>query len=227
MNCYSRVATVALVALIAVLTFGQAAHAQFRQIPGMRKLFGTQPVLALALLEEVQKDVAFDDKMKEAVGPLYDDMYEERMAIFQDNQGDFEAIGEETVKLYVEMRKKLFESLSEQQQKRLVEIYIQANGPIVLTDEPIAAALELTKDQVERIQQTRRDQQGDAFGMFQDLQDMDDEEAAKEIADTVKQRDEELLAILTDQQRDAFGKMKGKEIKIDLDKLPGFGGRNR
>jgi hypothetical protein len=52
------------------------------------------------------------------------------------------------------------------------------------------------------------------------LRDLGQEEAAKKADELLKSRDEKLLAVLTDEQRAEFEKLKGKELKVDWSKLP-------
>ena len=54
---------------------------------------------------------------------------------------------------------------------------------------------------------------------------MSEEELEKEISDRLAKQDEEYGAVLTEEQKPEFEKLKGEELKIDLNNLPNpFGG---
>jgi hypothetical protein len=49
---------------------------------------------------------------------------------------------------------------------------------------------------------------------------MSDEERAKEVEEMIKSRDESLLKVLTDEQKEQFANMAGEKVDVDLNKLP-------
>ena len=54
---------------------------------------------------------------------------------------------------------------------------------------------------------------------FQDLRDASQEERGEKMVELREKRDEQLLAVLTTEQTDAFNKMKGEEIELDPSQL--------
>jgi hypothetical protein len=177
-----------------------------------------QPSAALAQLEEVQKELKLDDKQKEQVAELNKELNEQRMAIFQDAGGDRTKIRERLATLYRENTEKLDKELDDAQRKRSHELYVQLNGPIVLQGDVVADRLKLTDEQKTKIQETLDRVRAD--WMNAGLRDLGEEEAAKKTTELTKSRDEKLLAVLTDDQRAEFEKMKGKELKVDFSKMP-------
>ena len=98
---------------------------------------------------------------------------------------------------------------------------MQVNGTGALQDEAVAAGLKLTDEQKEQLQKVR-DGSRQAF-MDAGLRDLDEEARTKKIEELTKDRDDQALAVLTDDQRATLDKMKGAELKIDPANLPSFG----
>ncbi len=125
-------------------------------------------------------------------------------------------------------KEKVAEILSDQQMKRLNEIYIQVAGGQALDDEDVAAALKITDEQNEKLSAARdeaRDMQREQMrGLFQS----GDREAAREkMAEIRKEADAIILAVLTDEQKQEFEQMKGEPLELtqeDLRRASGFGG---
>ena len=116
-------------------------------------------------------------------------------------------------------------ALDETQQKRSLEIYLQVNGPVALTDEPIAKALAITDEQKGKLETALNESRAKSREAFQDFQSLSDEERAKKSEEITKARDESLLAVLTDEQKKQFEEMHGAKLEVDLSKLPRQGGR--
>jgi Spy/CpxP family protein refolding chaperone len=196
--------------------FCQPAHAQ--RGGGRFGRFFLRPSVAFAQLEEVQQELKLTDKQKESIVELNEQLGEDMRTVFQDAGGDRAKMREGIAKLYAEATEKLDKELDEAQRSRSHELYVQLNGPLVLQSDAVAEQLKLTNNQKEDIRQALDDSR-DAF-MSAGLRDMEEEEAAKKVDELLNTRDAKLLAILTDEQRADFDKMKGKELKVDLTKLP-------
>src|SRR5262245_59663631 len=67
--------------------------------PALVRLFRPYHQTALAMLPEVEKDLKLTDEQKKSAADLNDELNQERFAIWQDAQGDFEKIRTETNKL--------------------------------------------------------------------------------------------------------------------------------
>lgn len=197
------------------------SHAQQRGNP---RLFGILPAVTLAQLEEVQAAMKLNDDQKKAVKDLQHKLDKDRRELFQDASGDFDKFGKGIAKLYVGSFKELNSTLEKPQVSRIREIYMQVNEAMVLTDEPMQAMLKISKKQKTKLQDVIRKSREEMFASFQDFQDMSQEERIEAGNKLVEIRDKNLLAVLNSEQKAAFAKAKGKEIKIDLTKLP-FPGR--
>ena len=197
-------------------SFCQPAHAQRSGGRWMR--FFVQPSVTFAQLEEVQQELKLTDEQKQKVVELNEQLREDVQTVFQDAGGDRAKIREGIAKLYAEATEKLDKELEETQRNRSHELYVQLNGPIVLQGDAVAEPLKLTNNQKEDIRQaldvSRAEFRSAGLG------EMEEEEAAKKIDELLKTRDAKLLAILTEEQRAEFDKMKGTELKVDLSKLP-------
>lgn len=193
------------------------------QGPGNPRLFGIIPAVTLAQLEEVQTATNLTEEQRKEALSLQEDLTQKRRDLFQNAAGDFEAAGRELAKLYTSLRDKLAGMLDEGQSKRLHEIYLQVNGPMALTDEAVQKELELSAEQNSDLDAAVAASRSEMFSKFQDFQNMSADERAKAGNELVESRDESLIAVLNDTQKQKFEAAKGEKMDIDLSKLPGPG----
>jgi Spy/CpxP family protein refolding chaperone len=193
----------------------------------------TNHQIALAALPEVETELKLTDEQKTQIADLSDEFDDERRDAFGGGGGGggggFGG-GEEgraaRAKLNADYAAKLNEMLEEPQQKRLQEIYVQVNGTPALLDDAIVTALKITDEQKDDLNAALDDQRQAMMDAFQDFRDMTPEERTEELAALNKERDDALLAVLTDEQKTQFEAMKGEKIDIDMSQLRrGFGGR--
>lgn len=238
MTSWSGRAVVGILAIGLMAACCESASAQGRGGRGGRGGFGMfgrggYHQVELATVPDVQKELALTDEQKTKVADLNDDFREERRALFGGGggggggRGGFspEALAERA-KLNAEFASQLNEVLDEAQQKRISELYVQANGTAVLTDEAIAAALKITDDQKEELDDVRQDNMAAMRDAFDP--DASPEERMATMDELRKENDEALLAVLTDEQRESWDEMKGETLEMDLSSLQrrgGFGGR--
>jgi Spy/CpxP family protein refolding chaperone len=213
---------ICLTACGVLLIAASTASAQRR---GFGRMFGATPAVTLAQLEEVQTELKLTDEQKGKVTKLNADLGEERRAAREDSAGDFEKMRKEVALLNAEFDKEWHAALDEAQQKRSQEIYLQVNGPVALTDEPIAKALAITDEQKGKLETALDESRAKSREAFQNFQSLSDEERAKKSEEVSKARDESLLAVLTDEQKKQFEEMHGAKLEVDLSKLPRPGGR--
>jgi Spy/CpxP family protein refolding chaperone len=208
--------------LCLVVAFSQSALAQRG---GGARLFGAIPAVTLAQLEEVEKELKLTDEQQQKAEALNEELNNARREAWQNAAGDFEKVREDVSKLYRDFTAKFNAGLEEPQQKRLEEIFIQVNGPIVLTIETIADELMLSDDQKTKLEAAAADSRSQAFDSFQDFQNMSEDERAKKVQDLIGSRDKSLLAVLSDEQKEKFEQMKGEKLEVNLANLPGPGRR--
>jgi hypothetical protein len=194
-----------------------SAQAQRR---GFGRMFGPTAAVSLAQLSEVQTELKLTDEQKEKVARLNDDFAEERRAARDDAAGDFEKMRKELALLNVEFDKELLESLDDAQQARVMEIYLQVNGPTALTVGWVAEALKLTDEQKTKLEQVLTDDRAKWRESFQQFQGLSEEERTKRFEEMTKAREDALMAVLDDTQKQEFEKMQGEKLEVDLSKLP-------
>jgi Spy/CpxP family protein refolding chaperone len=163
-------------------------------------------------LTDDQKDsiAKLQDKARETFSQLQGLSDEERQAKFQEIRKDQD--------------EKIGSILDAKQKDRLKEIVLQQTGAFALIDKDVAEALKLTDDQVNKIKELADGFQKEMREAAQSARNGGDASGARETFTKIrKEGQEKLLAVLTDEQKAKFEKMKG--AKIDLP--PGGFGRRR
>ena len=129
---------------------------------------------------------------------------------------------EASAKAAAAVNPKIKEALSAQQYERLQQIQWQAAGIAALSDAELVKALDISKEQSEKIaalEKENSDKQRELFrGGF-------NEEAREKMTALIKERDAKVNEVLTAAQRDKFAQLKGKEF--DLASLRSARGRDR
>lgn len=219
------VTALAAVALLAVAP--QWASAQRRGgFGGFRGGFGTVSQVQLLQAEQVQTELELSDQQKTQVEEINEQLRTERRELFQQGggQGDFQERAAKLAELTREANTKAKEALNEQQAKRLQEIWLQVAGPAALNASEIVAALEITDDQKQQLESVRSANQEARRELFQG-QGQDRQQLRARMAELREQENEQLLAVLTEQQRAKFKELQGEPIELDLSQAFGrFGG---
>jgi hypothetical protein len=213
---------VGLATLGLALTVASNAQAQRR---GFGRMFGPTPAVSLAQLEEVQTELKLTDDQKSKVTKMNEDLGEDRQAAREDAGQDFEKMRKELAVLNAQYDKEFTAALDDTQKARAQQIYLQVNGPAALTDETVAAALKISDEQKQKLEQALTDNRAKWREGFQNFQNLSEEERAKRSEELTKSRDESLLAVLDDAQKKQFEEMKGAKLEVDLSKLPRGGRR--
>ena len=204
-----------LLALTALAVANNEAAAQMRRSP-----FGTSRV-SLATLEPVQGELKLSDEQKKLADELHDQLNEDRREVVQNGGGDFEAMSKEVEELDAKATATFTEKLDDTQKQRLTEIYVQANGPNALADAAVIEILKISDEQQGKLDDVRQSNREDFFDAFQDFQGMSDEERRETMNKLREDADTRLLAALTEEQREGFEKLAGKEVDFDLAELRG------
>jgi Spy/CpxP family protein refolding chaperone len=109
-------------------------------------------------------------------------------------------------KIVEEHKPKLAEAVSAEQMKRLEEIVLQARGAGALTEEPLAKALDLSDDQKAKI--------ADANKQYSDKVSEVGGGGGDQARELRRERDEAIMGVLTQEQKDKLASMKGKEFDV-------------
>jgi hypothetical protein len=225
-----------IAALLCAASVVQEAHAQGRR-GGMGGFGMGMSPLTVVGLPPVQKDLGLSDdkaaKVKDIAQDYNEDMTQqlEGAGLSGRPQGDLSAEEREKRDTQIAaIRKnvndkfmpKLNEVLDKTQQKRLHEIALQVAGPQALQDAEVVKALNLSKDQQDKIKQLGKDMRaklveafasGDRSAMRAKMTELREELTVKS------------TEVLTKDQQAQFTEMKGKPF--DMKQLQGGGNRRR
>jgi Spy/CpxP family protein refolding chaperone len=177
----------------------------------------------LASLAEVQSDLMLTDAQKTQVNQIAEEFREKRGDLFQGGGGGGGNVAAMRT-LTTESSEKLMGALDDKQRTRINEVFVQVNGAGALADEMTAKSLSLTDEQTQKIESIVQDARQQLREARQDGASQEEaREARQKITD---ERDTKLLAVLSDEQKQSFEKMKGESLEIDLSQLFGRrGGR--
>ncbi|MEX0937289.1 MAG: hypothetical protein WDZ59_05460 [Pirellulales bacterium] len=231
------------VATLATLLLASVAEAQRqggrRGFGGRGGFGGGQDVFALARQDSVQEHLGLTEdqiaKAEEVSDAHRDEARTERENIGFDFQAlqdlseeerrekmqEFQAkTAEINTKLDAKYEPQLAEAIGADKMKRLNEIRIQAAGPAIFQDAKVVAALELTDEQkqkIEQLQQESNEQRREAFqGGF-------DEGAREQLQEISRELDTKIAAVMTPAQTQKLAQLKGEPF--DVSQLRGRGGR--
>jgi len=202
---------------------------------------GGQNVVSLAGNEAVQKDLALTEDQIAKVKTLNEDYGDARREAMQGlgfgppGQGEqpspeemqkrMAAMQEANKKVLDEFKPKLVEIVSADQLKRLEEIALQARGTQALSDAETAAKLGLTDEQKTKVADTAKEFGEKQRELFSAGFGGDGGGDIREKIQTLnKERDDALLAVLTQEQKDKLAELKGKEFDVSQLRGRGRGG---
>jgi len=218
------VAAMAVVLAGASVAVAQGQDAgQARRRRSMRLSRGS--LLGLLSIEQVQKELKLEkdkiDKIKEIGEKLRAEMRKEYTALreIEDRQKRMEKYRELADKYDAKSREQLRDVLAREQMMRLYQIRMQVR-PVLdsLDNRYVAGRLKITDDQKKKLAQIEKDMQAKRTELFRDLRNASQEkrtEAYQKYRKLREDTDKKALAVLTDEQKKAFEKMKGKAIKLE------------
>jgi Spy/CpxP family protein refolding chaperone len=163
--------------------------------------------------ETVEKDLALTEAQKESIKSISDDF---RSSIRDLSQEDRQSKMPELRKA---MEDKIGAVLTDKQKARMKEIRLQVQGSGALSTKEVAAALNLTDEQVKQITDLTKSLD-DARRELLQGPDGPDPDAREKLTQLRTDTDAKILAVLTPGQKASFEQMKGS--KIDLPQ-GGFG----
>lgn len=114
------------------------------------------------------------------------------------------------------MQAKLREILTSEQLNRLHQIGLQMRGPMALADPKVMEDLKITDEQRQQLAAVRDKAMQQIHGLMSkpgDWQSMT-EESRQKATELRQQAGEEILKLLTPEQREAFEKMKGAKLEL-------------
>ena len=189
---------------------------------------GSVSPIELASAADVQAEIELNDDQKEAVDELLQSYRSERRELFQ---GQRDASREERTEKMQELSNKtdgkLKDLLEDAQAMRLGQIYIQVNGVQAVNHPLVSKALEISDEQKEQLSGVARDTMAAMREAFQEARESDSREQMRELF--AKFREEmsgNMLAKLTDEQKEKLESLKGEAFEFDRSQLRRRG-RNR
>lgn len=224
------VVAAALAALVASDVLAQPGGGRGgRGFRGFGGGFGGTDRMDLLRVEKVQQNLNFTTEQQQQLTAAEEALDEQR----RENRGDFGDIRnmsqEERQQAFARMRTerlnqemaKLGEVLNDEQMKRLEEIYVQVQGASAVTDPKVAEKLNISAAQQEELQTVQGDARGRMMEQFRDMRDSDmtREELQAQREELQKQTDEQMLAVLSESQKNAFAQMKGAALELTQDDL--------
>jgi len=211
--------TIVVVAMGAVMA--QIAEAQ-REGGGRARGGRGFPVssVRLAAADEVQAALNLSDEQQGKVAEINDKLRDDIRGAFQGG-GGFEQVQ----KLHQEASAKLAEVLDESQQKRLMGISIQVNGPGSLVEPAVMNELNVSEEQKTQLAEIRGAGMQSFRDAFQEMRDqnLSREEMRAKFDELRAETDKKLLAVLTSEQQAQLESLKGESVEIDFSQFRGPG----
>jgi hypothetical protein len=209
-----------LTLIVVVAQLAEAQREEGRRGRGGRGF----PVSAarLATADEVQTALKLSDEQKDKVEEIDEELRDKAREVFQGG-GGFGGLQ----KLNQEASGKLAEVLDDEQEKRLMGILIQVNGPNAVYEPAVAKQLNVTDEQQTKLTELRESNMqtmGDAFREMRG-QDLSREEMRAKFDELRADADKKLLAELSPDQQSQLEALKGEPLEIDMSQFRGFGGR--
>lgn len=225
------------VALVVMVSGGLYAEAQTekgqqrRPRPGGRELSGTgRGVASLLANEAVQKEIAVNEEQKKLIADMLEDLGEQPGGVRDENRESLRDLSrEERRKKIEEYQKQATERelkanaiaktvLEPKQMERLNQIQLQREGPTALTRDEIATKVGLNDEQVKKIEGIRdsaREERRSAGGGNRANQSKTDRaKAAGEERQRQEKMNNDILAVLTANQKETWQQMLGQEFKF-------------
>jgi len=213
-------------ALALVLLAASPASAQFGR--GFRIPPVVQDLMMMSI-EPVQKELKLSEDQGKAINAIATQMRGDAMEIISGLQDLTPEEREEelpnVMKMVSDSAKELQvqvdEILDDEQTARMGQLSLQRRGVEALDDEKVGDALKLSDDQKKQLVTIQDEAGAKQEALIKELLGGDRNELREKIQALRTETGDKALAVLTDEQREAFEKMKG--AKFDFPRQRGFG----
>jgi len=192
-------------------------------------MMGPIPMARLATDEKVQQALKLSGEQKDKIKSINDETRDamESMRKELDNGGRPDR--EKMKKVMDDASEKLGKVLDESQQKRLMGVFLQVNGPIALVDRSVEKALDITDEQRDKLHEMLgppRDGRGEGRGAAkgEGRGEGKGDAGAGSFRERREKMQKEAIAVLTSDQQKKLEELKGEKIDVDMSKLRGPGG---
>jgi Spy/CpxP family protein refolding chaperone len=229
----NRVRRVMLPATALVLGAALVAAAAAQAAEGPRRGFGgggRGSLLGLLRLEQVQKELKLSEeqmaKVKGIVEKLGAEMKEQYAALgeIEDREKRRAKMTELSDQLDAKTREELRGVLEREQVMRLYQIRMQVRAVVdSLANRFVADRLKLTDEQKNKLAEIGKEtqaKQSEIYGTMRDASEEQRTEAFQKLRKIRADADEKALGVLTAEQKEAFEKMKGEKIELQMGRGP-------
>lgn len=210
------IACILSLAFLAAMSLGQ----------GFGGAFGGSPYFLL-MRKDVQKELKLTDEQLAKLDDARTAMRDSLMQTFQNNQGNQKAIQEAFQKAMEEADKTSKGILKPDQQKRVLQIFVQQQGANSLQNADVQAAVGLSETQIKKIkdlQQANNDANGKLFERMRNGE-IDRDAAMADMTKNQNALKAELEKVLGDEQKKKFADLAGPKFEFDPNEKIQFGGR--
>ncbi len=214
----TRKITVSALAMLLMIAVCSTAQAQGRLGRGSFGGFGGDPLLSLVRIDKVLEELEVIDDQKEQIQKIVDGSRGERPQVNfrelseEEREKALAEFREKAQARFAEARKKLDDVLLPHQLKRLKEISIQNQGIRALADKELAKAIGMTDEQQEELVSI---QEGIAESFRELFRGGQDRENIREKMTELREKSQsDIMAVLTDDQKQKFEEMKGEPFKM-------------
>jgi Spy/CpxP family protein refolding chaperone len=192
---------------------------------------GPVPMTRLAAVDTVQDALKLSDEQKEKIKAIND---ETRDAMRKEFESGGRPDREKMRKVMNEASDKLSKVLDENQQKRLMGIFVQVAGAGAVMDRAVAKELNITDEQRDKLREAMggmREGRGEDRGPAKREGKGKGEGKGDRGEGSSRERREKMekavMAVLTSEQQKKLEELKGEKVDIDMSKLRGPGGGGR
>jgi hypothetical protein len=218
---HKRSATLTLGALAMAIMLSGLAQAQQRG--RLSRFFGDNFSVGVSLLsiEKVQGELKLSSEQIGTATKVGEKLSLDRRALYEDlsreerrERGDELRIKAAEISYAAVMQ--IAETMDDTQKKRWREITLQVRGAAALAEERMAKRMELTEEQVKKLNDLtakQREKMRESFRQSQG-QDLSREERIEQFRAMVEETNKQRLAVLTDEQRAKFKEQQGEKFEL-------------
>lgn len=207
----------AAVLAVSAVSFAQGGGGMFMMGRG-----GGSPAMLLGR-SDVQHDLGLSDEQKDKLTKIREDAMEEMRNRMQNSgfqpggpppsEEQQKKMREDMQKFQAEQEAKVNAVITAEQQKRLLEIFVQLNGNGAITNKSVQSGLGLTADQLAKVKSLQEKQRTANREIFQKMRDgeLDRSEIRPLMEKNNNILKEELGKVLTDAQKAKLKAMEGEK----------------
>ena len=200
---------------------------------GPRGMMGGDPVIGMLRIEEVRNEVKITPEQAEAIKKIAESNRPERpdMSNFrnlkeEERQELFKKMQEKRETAHAAIREQLEEVLLPGQLERLSQLSIQQQGARALASSEVVEKLGITDEQKKQLVEVRGKVQKLMRERMQEIFSSGDREGIREkMAEIRTEMEEEVMGVLTSEQRTKFDALKGEAFDMPKPDWRGRGGR--